>query len=608
MRVLLLRRSPDEENYAGYWSLPGGHIDEDETPEQAVRREASEEIGWIPGDLKVLDQTDKYVTYCAFVDDEFAPMLNSEHTDYQWCPLDNLPKPVHPGVRATLEGTTRKVADDSLPVTFAMDRLVVEAQYRDTFPVMANDFESARSLDVDGKMHVAMTHISKACVSPYLGSEIPDCLKLGLDPKKVYHLLRDPSELAKAAATSNRMQVLIKHEPVNAADYKPSITVGATGSDATFNAPYLDNSMVIWSQKAIDKVLDGEQEELSSSYRYTPDMTPGVYEGVPFDGVMRGIVFNHVALVKKGRAGPDVVVADEAMVQQQETEMPEAVKLSRIAARTQAALTVYLMPKLAKDAALDLTSVLKDVTPQNFKARKAAIWKGAKDAADPMLNPAAKAAGPGGHGPDDIAMRLLDMIEGQSAADPVPDVAPAAVAAPAAAAAPPAAAATAPNSAVPAKPDDKNKKVMDALRAKGMSEDDISEIGSMMGGEPAEDEDDPKMKPEVTKAAMDEAIKSAVAETNAANRAKAEAIEIARPFVGVVSPLAHDSAEAVLRATLGTLGVDHKDLPAEALKPLLLKLPKPGSTTTPKPALAMDAKAAEGYAGRWANAQRISHA
>lgn len=610
MRVLLVRRSPDEKNYAGYWSLPGGGIDKGETPEQAARREASEEIGWIPGDLKVLDETDKFITFCTFVDDEFDPMLNSEHTDHMWSPLDDLPKPIHPGVLATLEGTNRKVADDSLPVVFAMDRSIVEAQYRDTFPVMANDFESARSLDVDGKMHVSMTHISKACVSPYLGSEIPDCLKLGLDPKKVYHLLRDPEELAKGAATSNRMQVLIKHEPVNAQDFKPSITVGATGSDAVFNAPYLDNSMVIWSQKAIEKVLDGDQEELSSSYRYTPDMTPGVYEGVPYDGVMRGIVFNHVALVKKGRAGPDVVVADEAMVQQQETEMPEAVKLSRIAARTQTALTVFLMPKLAKDAALDLTPYLKDITPQNFKARKADIWKGAKDAATPLLNPAAKAAGPGGHGPDDIAMRLLDMIEGQSAADPVPDLAPAAVAAPAAAAASPApaAAATDPNAAVPAKPDDKNKKVMDALRKKGMSEDDISEIGGMLGSEPSEDAAPDKKPDMVTKSAMDEAIAAAVAKTQAGNKAKGEAIEIARGYVGNISPMAYDTAEDVLRATLGTLGVDHKELPVEALKPLLLKLPKPGSTTTAPTTLAMDAKAAEGYAARFPQAGRLAHA
>lgn len=42
-RVLLLR-DPDPE-WGGYWYLPGGRIEEGETPEDAARREVLEEIG-----------------------------------------------------------------------------------------------------------------------------------------------------------------------------------------------------------------------------------------------------------------------------------------------------------------------------------------------------------------------------------------------------------------------------------------------------------------------------------------------------------------------------------------------------------------------------------
>jgi hypothetical protein len=42
-------------------------------------------------------------------------------------------------------------------------------------------------------------------------------------------------------------------------------------------------------------------------------MTPGTYGGIKYDGVMRDIVGNHVALVEEGRAGADVHVGDAAL-------------------------------------------------------------------------------------------------------------------------------------------------------------------------------------------------------------------------------------------------------------------------------------------------------
>lgn len=61
---------------------------------------------------------------------------------------------------------------------------------------------------------------------------------------------------------------------------------------------------------AIGKIERGEFKELSCSYRYTPDFTPGEVDGVAYDFIMRDIKGNHVALVPRGRAGSDVAVAD----------------------------------------------------------------------------------------------------------------------------------------------------------------------------------------------------------------------------------------------------------------------------------------------------------
>lgn len=170
--------------------------------------------------------------------------------------------------------------------------------------------KSARSFDVDGRLHVAVSHISKAMVCPYLGSEIPGADALGLDVGKIYMLLRDPQELARAADTFRNLPLLIRHIPVSADEPRKDLVVGSTGSDVEFNAPYLSVSLSVWDAPAIAGIESKDQAELSSAYRYTPDMTPGVYEGTAFDGVMRNIVGNHVALVDVGRAGPDVVVSD----------------------------------------------------------------------------------------------------------------------------------------------------------------------------------------------------------------------------------------------------------------------------------------------------------
>lgn len=177
---------------------------------------------------------------------------------------------------------------------------------------LALDRASVRSYDADGRLHVAVANISKATVNPYVGREIPGWQELGLDPDRVYQLLRAPDELKKAAPTFNNLPLLSQHEPVSASDHKPALVIGATGSDAEFNAPYLQNSLVIWAADGVASVEAETRRELSCAYRYRPDMTPGTFEGTAYDGVMRDIVGNHVALVKEGRAGADVVVGDGA--------------------------------------------------------------------------------------------------------------------------------------------------------------------------------------------------------------------------------------------------------------------------------------------------------
>ena len=177
--------------------------------------------------------------------------------------------------------------------------------------LMAFDRQSARSIDADGRLHVSKTNISKANVCPYFGREIPNWQELGLDGDKVYRLYRDPDELAKGASTFNNLPILNKHIRVTVEEPKQENVVGSIGSDVSFSAPFLQASLSFWVASAIAGIESEQQCELSPAYYYRADMTPGVSpDGEAFDGSMRDIVGNHLAVIETGRTGPDVYVAD----------------------------------------------------------------------------------------------------------------------------------------------------------------------------------------------------------------------------------------------------------------------------------------------------------
>lgn len=212
----------------------------------------------------------------------------------------------------------------------------------------AFDKASVRRYDADGMLHVSKTPISKANVCVYYGKEIPNSEALGLEPERAYRLLRDPEELRKAVSTFNNKPILNRHIGVSVLNPPKDAIIGSTGEGAEFDGTYLNNSMVIWDVDSIMGIETERQKENSSSYRYRLDMTPGEYEGEAYDGVMRDIVCNHVAIVPSGRAGSDVFVYD-SKPSIGKTLMS---KLDKFWA--------YILPKLASDA--DPEEVKKEVS------------------------------------------------------------------------------------------------------------------------------------------------------------------------------------------------------------------------------------------------------
>lgn len=170
--------------------------------------------------------------------------------------------------------------------------------------------ESARSIDESGHLRVSRTVLSMADVNPYFGREIPGFEALGLDPDRIYNMLRDPVELEKSADTAKGKQILLKHTYVDSKTVEKDLTVGAIGSDIVYEDGKLYGDLTWWDEQAIDLIDSGKMEQLSYSYYFDPDMTPGVFEGKPYDGVMRNIHGNHIAMVERGRIGRDAVISD----------------------------------------------------------------------------------------------------------------------------------------------------------------------------------------------------------------------------------------------------------------------------------------------------------
>lgn len=248
---------------------------------------------------------------------------------------------------------------------------------------VAFDKASARSYDANGHLIVDSTVITKAAVNPYYGKEIPDYESLGLDPEKIYNMLRDPAELEKGMHTLGEKQLLIKHIFVSADEPQKESIAGTIGSNLEMVGNDVKGSLTVWDKEAINLIESGKLAELSASYFYDPVMKSGTFNGQAYDGIMTNIRGNHVALVERGRIGRDALVAD-ALPKLMELNM----KLKKgAAAKVNLAAKAILVAKgLAADADLTpdeikelITVVAENIEPTAEDTEEAKKLEGAED-------------------------------------------------------------------------------------------------------------------------------------------------------------------------------------------------------------------------------------
>lgn len=135
---------------------------------------------------------------------------------------------------------------------------------------------------------------------------------------KVRRELRPPDEVFKADSLASFDGVLLTDDhPVAGLDGKNArgLAVG-TVTKVRKDNDLLAAELLVTDAAAVTKIENGKRE-LSCGYQCDTDEAPGVWTdangvGHPYDAIQRNIRGNHVALVARGRAGPDARVRLDA--------------------------------------------------------------------------------------------------------------------------------------------------------------------------------------------------------------------------------------------------------------------------------------------------------
>ena len=94
--VLLFKRS-NKVRYNGNWGVAGGHIETNESPEAAAKREVFEEtMIMISGPIEKIgtfQENDRFMMFAKELENKVEPIIDEEHDDWGWFNKDKLPSP-----------------------------------------------------------------------------------------------------------------------------------------------------------------------------------------------------------------------------------------------------------------------------------------------------------------------------------------------------------------------------------------------------------------------------------------------------------------------------------------------------------------------------------
>jgi uncharacterized protein len=224
--------------------------------------------------------------------------------------------------------------------------------------VFANDRGplSRRTVTDEGFLVASASTLARTGIQEYRAHE------LGLDADKLFkandvvRLYRPPEEVfdAESMASFESVPVTVDHPPGGVtADNWRDVSVGDVHR-ITKAGEFLRGDVVVRDAAAI-KAIDEGKTELSNGYSFVLDLSSGFTpDGSAFDGVMRKIRGNHVAIVDVARCGAACRLADSQPQSQGNNQMARKIVVDGIqieADETVASAVEKLQASLASHAA-----------------------------------------------------------------------------------------------------------------------------------------------------------------------------------------------------------------------------------------------------------------
>lgn len=222
--------------------------------------------------------------------------------------------------------------------------------------------ESARKEDTNGWIEIKNNPLSRVGVFPYSGATV------GGDPSKVYRVYRPEEELSRPETIESfkLLPWVDDHPSVLLGDSDEGLTPaekkgiqGVIGEDVYFKDGILYGNIKMFSE-TLANLIDSGKKQLSVGYQCAYEIVSGIWNGIPYDAIQRGILGNHLALVQEGRMGKQVAVLDshytfDSIEITKELKMAEEVKKEEekkdgMDARLSKVLD-WAEAKMAKDAA-----------------------------------------------------------------------------------------------------------------------------------------------------------------------------------------------------------------------------------------------------------------